>query len=150
MPLDQAFVGRSYPPTAPYLVSREKVAEFANAIGDPNPAYLSVAAARELGHPDVVAPPTFAVVVTSRAQAQVMFDPALGLDYSKVVHGEQSFAYERPVVAGDRLVAVASVDAIRSAAGNDLLTLRVEVSTEDGELVLTARSTVVARGTAQG
>ena len=84
----------------------------------------------------MVAPPTFAVVVTSRAQAQVMFDPALGLDYSKVVHGEQSFAYERPVVAGDRLVAVASVDAIRSAAGNDLLTLRVEVSTEDGELVL--------------
>ena len=79
-----------------------------------------------------------------------MFDPALGLDYSKVVHGEQSFAYERPVVAGDRLVAVASVDAIRSAAGNDLLTLRVEVSTEDGELVLTARSTVVARGTARG
>jgi acyl dehydratase len=150
MPLDQAFVGRTYPPTPPYLVSREKVAEFANAIGDPNPAYVSVTAARELGHPDVVAPPTFAVVVTSRAQAQVMFDPALGLDYTKVVHGEQSFAYERPVVAGDRLVAVAAVDAIRSVAGNDLLTLRVEVSTDDGELVLTARSTVVARGTAQG
>ena len=88
-------------------MSREKIAEFANAIGDPNPAYASVDAARGLGHPDVVAPPTFAVVVTSRAQAQVMFDPALGLDYSKVVHGEQSFAYERPVVAGDRLVAVA-------------------------------------------
>jgi acyl dehydratase len=129
-------------------VSREKVAEFAAAIGDPNPAYVSVEAARELGHPDVVVPPTFPVVVSSRAQAQVMFDPALGLDYSKVVHGEQSFAYERPVVAGDRLVAVAAVEAIRSAAGNDLLTLRVEVSTDQGELVCTVRSIVVARGTA--
>jgi acyl dehydratase len=150
MPLDQAFVGRTYPPTPAYLVSREKVAEFAAAVGDPNPAYVSVDAARELGHRDVVAPPTFAVVITSRAQAQVVFDPALGLDYSKVVHGEQSFAYERAVVAGDRLVAVASVEAIRSVAGNDLLSLRVEVSTEDGELVVTARSTVVARGTAAG
>jgi acyl dehydratase len=148
MPLDQGFVGRRYAPIPAYLVSREKIAEFANAVGDPNPAYQSVAAARELGHEDVVAPPTFAVIVTSRAQAQVMFDPALGLDYSKVVHGEQSFAYERPVVAGDRLVAVAEVEAIRSAAGNDLLTIRVEVSTEDGELVVTGRSTVVARGTA--
>ena len=150
MPLDQGFVGRRYAPTPPYLVSREKIAEFANAVGDPNPAYLSVAGARGLGHRDVVAPPTFAVVLTSRAQAQVMFDPALGLDYSKVVHGEQSFTYERPVVAGDRLVAVAEVEAIRSAAGNDLLTIRVEVSTEDGELVVTGRSTVVARGTAEG
>jgi acyl dehydratase len=150
MSLDQSFVGRSYPATPPYLVSREKIAEFAAAIGDPNPAYVSVAAARELGHADVVAPPTFPVVVTSRAQAQVMFDPALGLDYSKVVHGEQSFTYERPVVAGDRLVAVVVVDTIRAVAGNDLLTLRVEVSTEAGELVLTARSTVVARGTAAG
>jgi acyl dehydratase len=148
MALDPSFVGRTYPPTPPYLVSREKIAEFANAVGDPNPAYTSVEAARGLGHADVVAPPTFLVVVTSRAQAQVMFDPALGLDYSKVVHGEQSFAYERPVTAGDLLVAVSVVDAIRSAAGNDLLTVRTEVSTTEGELVCTARSTVVARGTA--
>jgi len=148
MPLDQAFVGRTYPPTAPYLVSREKIAEFAAAVGDANPAYTSVEAARELGHPDVVAPPTFAVLVSGRAQAQVMFDPALGLDYSKVVHGEQSFAYQRPVVAGDRLVAVVSVEKIRSAAGNDLLTLRSEVTTAQGEPVCTVRSVVVARGTA--
>jgi acyl dehydratase len=148
MPLDQAFVGRTYPPSPPYLVSREKIAEFADAVGDPNPAYRSVEAARALGHRDVVAPPTFAIVVTSRASAQAMFDPDLGLDYSRVVHGEQSFTYERPVMAGDRLVVVSSVENIRSAAGNDLLTLRAEVSTVDGERVCTARSTVVARGTA--
>jgi acyl dehydratase len=148
MPLDQGYVGRTYPPTPAYLVSREKIAEFADAVGDPNPAYRSVEAARALGQPDVVAPPTFVVLVTSRSSAQVLFDPELGLDYSMVVHGEQSFSYVRPVVAGDRLVAVATVENIRSAAGNDLLTLRADVSTADGEPVCTARSTVVARGTA--
>lgn len=150
MALDPSFVGRAYPPTEPYLVSREKIREFVEAVGDPNPAYRDPEAARALGHPDVVAPPTFAVVVTQPAQARVMFDPELGLDYSRVVHGEQSFAYTRPVVAGDLLVAVANVDAIRSAAGNDLLSLRAEVSTVSGEHVCTARSTVVARGTAEG
>jgi acyl dehydratase len=147
MALDPSFVGRTYPATEPYLVSREKIREFADAVGDPNPAYRDPDAARALGHPDVVAPPTFAVVVSHVASGQVTHDPELGLDYSRVVHGEQSFAYTRPVVAGDRLVAVATVDAIRSAAGNDLLSLRSEVSTVDGEHVCTVRSTVVARGT---
>ena len=147
MPLDPSFVGRTYEPTEPYLVTREKIREFADAVGDENPAYRSVDAARDLGHADVVAPPTFAIVVTSRASAQVMFDPALGLDYSRVVHGEQSFAYARPIVAGDRLVVVGSVENIRSAAGNDLLSLRQDITTVDGEPVCTARSTVVSRGT---
>ncbi len=148
MALDQAFVGRSYPPTPPYLVSREKIAEFAAAVGDPNPAYTSVEAARALGHRDVVAPPTFAVLVTSRAQAQVLFDPELGLDYSKVVHGEQGFVHWRPIVAGDSLTVVASVQAIRSAAGNDLVTIATKVSDAAGEPVCESRATVVARGTA--
>ena len=78
----------------------------------------------------------------------MVFDPELGLDYSMVVHGEQSFTYERPVHAGDELVVVGSVDNIRSVAGNDLLSLRGEVSTTAGELVCTARSTIVSRGTA--
>jgi len=149
MALDQAFVGRTYPANEPYLVSAEKIREFADAIGDDNPAYRSVDAARALGHRDVVAPPTFVIVVTSAATAQVTSDPALGLDYSRVVHGEQSFTYERPVLAGDRLVAVATVEKIRSAAGNDLLTVSCAVSTADGEPVATARSVIVARGTAK-
>ena len=148
MPLDPSFIGKRYPPSESYLVSREKIVEFADAVGDPNPAYRNVDAARALGHPDVVAPPTFLVVLTMRASAQVIFDPELGLDYSMVVHGEQSFAYERPVHAGDELVVVGSVDNIRSVAGNDLLSLRGEVSTTSGELVCTARSTIVSRGTA--
>ena len=149
MALDQGYEGRTYPATEPYLVSREKIREFADAIGDNSPAYRSVDAARALGHRDVVAPPTFAIIVSSRATAQVTFDPALGLDYSRVVHGEQSFSYQRPITAGDRLVAVATVEKIRSAAGNDLLTVSCALSTAEGEPVATARSVIVARGTAK-
>ena len=150
MPLDQAFVGRKYPPTPPYEVGREKIREFADAIGDSNPAYRDVEVARALGYPDVIAPPTFPIVLSMRAGAQVAFDPELGLDYSRVVHGEQRFVYVRPVRAGDRLTVTVSVESIRSAAGNDLLTTRGDVATVDGEPVLTAYSTLVARGTAGG
>ena len=150
MALDQSFVGRKYPPTPPYEVGREKIREFADAIGDANPAYRDVEAARALGYPDVIAPPTFPVVLSMRAGAQVVGDPELGLDYSRVVHGEQRFVYTRPVRAGDRLTVTVSVESIRSAAGNDLLTTRGDVATVDGEPVLTAYSTLVARGTAGG
>jgi acyl dehydratase len=150
MALDQAFIGRTYPPTEPYLVSREKIREFAHAIGDQNPAYYSVDAARDLGHPDVIAPPTFIGIVSQVASRQVTFDPELGLDYSRVVHGEQLFRYDRPIAAGDRLVAVTVVENIRSASGNDLLTVSSRISTVDGEPVCVARSTIVARGTAEG
>jgi acyl dehydratase len=148
--LDQSFVGRKYPPTPPYEVGREKIREFADAIGDHNPAYRDVEAARALGYPDVIAPPTFPIILSMRAGAQVVGDPELGLDYSRVVHGEQRFVYTRPVRPGDRLTVTVSVENIRSAAGNDLLTTRGEVATVDGEPVLTAYSTLVARGTAGG
>jgi acyl dehydratase len=148
MALDQRFVGRSYGPGPVYEVGREKIREFADAIGDTNTAYRDPEAARALGYPDVIAPPTFPIVVSMRASAELVADPELGLDYSKVVHGEQRFAYSRPVRAGDRLVSVLTVDSIRSAAGNDLLATRAELSTEAGEHVVTAYSTIVARGTA--
>jgi acyl dehydratase len=150
VPLDQSFVGRTYPPTPPYEVGREKIREFADAIGDANPAYRDPDAARALGHPDVIAPPTFGIVLSMTAGRQVVADPELGLDYSRVVHGEQRFVSARPVRAGDRLTAVVTVENIRSAAGNDMITTRADVSTVDGEPVFTAYSTLVARGTAGG
>jgi acyl dehydratase len=148
MALDPSFIGRTYPPTEPYEVGREKIREFADAIGDNNPVYRDRAEAEKLGYPDVIAPPTFPVVLSMRAGAQIIADPALGLDYSRVVHGEQRFVYTRPVRAGDRLVVVASVENIRAAAGNDLITTKGEVSTVEGEPVVTTYSTLVARGTA--
>ncbi len=146
MPLDQSFVGRTYPPTPPYEVGREKIREFADAVGDPHPAYRDVAAAKELGHPDVIAPPTFPIVFTYAASQRLINDPELGLDFSRVVHGDQKFVYTRPVRAGDQLTCVVTVETIRSMAGNDIITTRTDVTTVDGEPVLTAWSTLVVRG----
>jgi acyl dehydratase len=147
MPVNESFVGRSYPPTAPYRVSREKIREFADAIDDPNPAYRDAEVARALGHADVVAPPTFAIVVTMSAAAQFIRDPEAGVDYSRVVHGEQRFVHHRPIVAGDIVQVTLTVENIRVAAGNELITNRSDVTTLDGEPVTTAYSTIVVRGT---
>jgi acyl dehydratase len=146
MPLDPSFAGRSYPPTPPYQVGREKIREFAAAIGATDPAHHDPAAARALGHPDVVAPPTFPVVLTWAATQQLLDDPDLGLDFGRVVHGDQRFAYVRPVTASDELVCVNTVEEITSRGGHDFLTTRTEVSTAAGEPVVSVWSKLVVRG----
>jgi acyl dehydratase len=150
MPLDASVIGRSYPPSRPYEVGREKIREFADAIGDLNPAYRDPEAAKSYGHPDVIAPPTFPIVVTLDGAAPAIGDPELGIDYSRVVHGEQRFVYARPVRPGDRLITTASIESARSVAGNDILGLRCDVATEDGEHVVTAHMMIVARGKEEG
>lgn len=146
MAVNPEFVGRVYAPEGSYVVAREKIREFAAAVGDGNPAFTDVEAARALGYADLVAPPTFAVVLSLRASSAVIHDPELGLDYSRVVHGEQRFAYARPIVAGDELVVTTTIEAIRTAAGNDMLTTRGDVATLSGEPVVTTWALLVARG----
>ena len=149
MALNRALIGREYPAPDVYEVGREHVRSFARAIGDRSPACVDPAAAQALGHPDVVAPPTFLTVLAFRfGDTGPVADPELGLDYSLVVHGEQAFSLARPVVAGDRLRCVQRVEDIRSAGRNELMTVATEVTTEDGEPVATVRSTLVSRGTA--
>ncbi|MFH9265791.1 MULTISPECIES: MaoC family dehydratase N-terminal domain-containing protein [unclassified Streptomyces] len=145
MALDQSFVGRTYPPTPAYEVGREKIREFAEAVGDTHPAYVDAEAARALGHADVIAPPTFVFSITYRAAGEVVRDPRLGLDYSRVVHGDQKFSYVRPVRAGDRLTVTSTIEAIKSLAGNDIVDIRGDVRDEAGELVVTALTKLVAR-----
>ncbi|MGH3095277.1 MAG: FAS1-like dehydratase domain-containing protein [Streptosporangiales bacterium] len=146
MPIDPSFIGRSYPPTRSYEVGREKIREFALALGDDNPAYTDPGAARALGYPDVIAPPTFPAVLALPALDQVTADPELGLDYERVVHGDQRFTYIRPIRAGDVLQVTVTVENIRSAAGNDLISTRGDVTTLDGEHVCSSYGTIVARG----
>ena len=88
--------------------------------------------------------------MSMRATDAVMFDPDLGLDYSRVVHGEQRFAFTRPIVAGDELVVTTTIESIRAAAGNDMITTRGEVSTVSGEHVVTTRSMILSRGAEDG
>ncbi len=150
MPLDQSFVGRSYPPTEAYEVARVKIREFAEAVGDRQPAYFDPEAAKALGHPDVLAPPTFPIVISMPAVYQVVHDPALGLDWSRVVHGDQRFVYARPMRAGDRIECVVTVQSIKSLAGNDMITFANELRTVEGELVCTAYAILVARAEEDG
>lgn len=150
MALDQSFVGRTYPPSAPYEVGREKIREFAEAIGDANPAYTDPEAAREYGHADVIAPPTFVFSISFRAAGEVIRDPQLGLDYDRVVHGDQRFVHTRPVRAGDRLTVTSTIDAIKSMSGNDIIDIRGEVRDQSGEHVVTAHTKLVARAAEEG
>jgi acyl dehydratase len=142
--VNASFTGRTYPPMPPYEVGREKIREFAEVAGE-HPFHVDPEAARAAGYPDVIAPPTFAVIIAQRCDAQLVRDPEAGIDYSRVVHGEQSFTHHRPIVAGDRLLAVLHVDNVRSAGGHAMVTTRSEISTEAGEPVCTATSTLVVR-----
>jgi acyl dehydratase len=145
--LNEAMVGHRYPDTPPYEVCREKIREFAVAIGDDSPLYLDRDAALAAGHRDVPAPPTFAIVVAQPAARQASADPAIGVDYSRVVHGEQRFEHHEPICAGDVLTARVEVVAIRPAGSNWMLTTRTElVRLADGVVVCTATSSIIERG----
>ena len=138
--------GRVLPPSPPYLVGREKVREFARATGSTSPLSLDPEAARAAGHADVVAPPTFPVVVQEGALAQLLAEPDAGLDFSLVVHGDQRFSYSRPVVAGDELTPTLTVTSVKQLGGNSMVTAATEMVDQAGEHVVTATSTLVVRG----
>jgi len=144
--LNADFIGRAYPPSAPYFVSREKIREFARAIGERNRVFLDRDAALALGYADIIAPPTFATVVAMESSQIVMFDPELGLDFSRVVHAEQSYSYSRPICACDELIVSSTIENIRVVAGNDMLTTKASIDTVSGEHVLTTTSVLVSRG----
>ncbi|WP_129336941.1 FAS1-like dehydratase domain-containing protein [Cellulomonas endophytica] len=148
MPVDLSYAGRVYPPTAPLEVGREALREFAEAVGSTHPAHTDPAAARALGHPDVVAPPTWVVLVAQRAEAQLVQDPAAGIDFSRVVHADERFTHHRPVHAGDRLVTVLHVDSLTQRAGLTMVATRCEIADEAGAPVATVRSTLAVRGEA--
>ncbi len=148
MGINAAFAGRAYPATPPYAVGREHLRDFATAVGALHPAHHDVDAAHALGHPDVVAAPTFAVVIAQKAEAQLIEDPAAGIDFSRVVHAEERFTHHRPIHAGDELVTVLHVDAVTERAGLTMVTTRCEIADADGAPVATVVSTLAVRGEA--
>ena len=148
MAVNAALAGTTYPLTAPYLVGREKVREFAAAVGSRDPLSLDPEAARAAGYADVVAPPTFAVVVQERTLAQLLADETAGIDFARVVHGDQRFAYSRPIVAGDELVAELTVASVKALGPHAMVTADSVIRDAAGEHVVTATSTLVVRGDA--
>ncbi len=136
MAVDASLQGRTFPPTEPYVVSREKIAEFARATGST--------------YDGGAAPATFPIVVAFAAMNALLEDPSVGIALHRVVHGEQRFTYTRPVAAGDALTATLTVDALRQRGGADFLGTRTEITDAKGKPVCTAFATLVHRGEEAG
>jgi acyl dehydratase len=137
-------IGKTYPPVA-YAVGREKVREFASAVGEENPLYHDPEAARAAGYADVVAPPMFAVVYAGRAMAPAMFDPEVGIDFAHMVHGGQEFVWGPPVVAGDEITTEVEVKDIADRGGLQFFVFESRSTNQDGETVCTGTWTDIVR-----
>jgi len=135
MGMNPDMIGHVYPPSQPYLVTAEKISAFVKALGDTNPAYSD----------GTVAPPTFSIVVTMNAMDTAFHDPALRLDYSRLVHSDQKFEYLRPIRVGDELTVRASVEEIKPLGTNEIATFKTDVFS-GSELVVTGWSKIVVRG----
>jgi acyl dehydratase len=145
--LNQALKGKTYRELELEL-DRDGVNRFALAVGEDDPRFTDPEAARVEGYPDQLAFPTFPTVLGILASAQVVVDPELGMDYSRVVHGEQSFDWRRPLVVGDRLRTVPRIADVFVKGPNEFLVIEAEITDGDGEVVCVARSTLLSRGTA--
>lgn len=146
MPVNPDLQGRVLPSTPPYLVGVEKVREFSRAVFSTSPLNFDRDAARAAGFADLVAPPTFAVVIQEATLAQLLAEEDSGIDFSRVVHGDQRFSYTRPIVAGDELTATLTVAAVKSLGGHSMVTASSEIVDATGAHVVTAISTLVVRG----
>jgi len=148
MPVNPQLVDVAFDPVPAYLVGREKIREFAAATHVTDPQHTDVEVARGRGYADIVAPPTFPIVIQEKTLAQLLAHPESGIDFSRVVHGDQKFEYSRPIVAGDELIATLSVTKVQSLGAHSMVTSESVMTTVAGEHVVTASSTLVVRGDA--
>jgi acyl dehydratase len=144
--VNPAVEGKTYPATDPYLVGREKIREFAHAVKATSPINLDVFAAQAAGYDDVIAAPTFAVVIQERSLATVLADKEADIDFSRVVHGDQRFIHVRPIVAGDELTSQLTVSSVKTLGAHSMVTFETKIFDIKKELVCTAISTLVVRG----
>lgn len=145
MLVTEDYVGRVYPPHPPYTVSAAKIKEFAEAVGSTDPVHTDPEVARARGYRDVIAPPTFAVIISQRPEFAFLNDPENGIEFGKVLHGEQGFTYQRPLTAGDEVVATLRIASVRAAGANTMIGVQTDLTAGD-ELVCTTNSTIVVRG----
>ncbi|TDQ51501.1 MaoC family dehydratase N-terminal domain-containing protein [Actinorugispora endophytica] len=149
MAINRDYLGRVYEAPEPYEVTRGKIREFADAISDPNPVYRDRDSAKAAGYTDVVAPPTFPIILDMEGVGQAVADPGLRLDFSMVVHGAQDFRYSRPLQAGDVVTCRTTVSDIKALGRTEMITLESEIATVDGEHVVTAVNMLVVRAGAE-
>ena len=148
MALNQALKGKEYQEVE-FEVERDRVLQFADAIGEDNPVIRDPAAGQAVGYADQVAPPTFVTRMQMMASGQVVADPDLGLNYAMVVHGEQEYEWRRPVVVGDRLTSVPTIAEIYAKGPHEYLVIEAQArDASSGEVVVVSRATLLSRGTA--
>ena len=144
MPVNPGAIGKTYP-AATYAVGREKVREYAHAVGETNPLYLNVEAARAAGYADVVAPPMFAVVYAGRAITPALFDPEVGIDFARMLHGGQEFRWGPVVVAGDEIDTTTTIKDISARGGMNFFVFETNSRNQRDETVCTGLWTNIVR-----
>ena len=137
--------GKTFAPVT-YAVGREKVREYAHAVGETNPLHLDPEAAGAAGHRDVVAPPMFAVVYSAPAVWPAMADPEVGMDFARMVHGAQEFSWGPLVVAGDEITTQAELKDVSDRGGMSFFVFETRSDNQDGERVATGTWTCIVRG----
>ncbi len=142
---DSAVIGKTYEPVS-YAVGREKIREYASAVGETNPLHQDLEAARAAGYADLVAPPMFAVVYSARAVMPGIFDPEVGINFAMMVHAGQEFAWGPLVVAGDEITTTASVKDISDRGGMTFYVFETVSENQRGETVCTGTWTQLVRG----
>lgn len=145
MSIDTNAIGKTYSPLL-YAVGREKVREFAAAVGETNPLHSDVEAARNAGYEDVVAPPMFAVVYAGASLTPALFDPEVGIVFAMMVHGRQEFRWGRVVVAGDEITTTTTVKDIASRGGLGFYEFETVSRDQGGDTVCTGLWTHIVRG----
>jgi acyl dehydratase len=140
-----AAVGKRYPPTT-YAVGREKIREYAYATGESNPLHLDLDAARAAGYRDLVAPPMFAVVYAAPAVAPGLFDPEVGIDFARMVHGGQEFRWGPLVVAGDEITTTVTLKDVTARESMSFFVFESVSENQDGDTVCVGTWTNIVRG----
>jgi acyl dehydratase len=145
VPVNTKAIGKSYEP-AVYAVGREKIREYARAVGETNPLHLDLDAARAAGYADLVAPPMFAVVYSAPSVGPPIFDPDLELNFAMMVHGGQEFRWGPVVVAGDEITTEVEVKSIEERDGRGFYVFESRSTNQDGETVCVGTWTNIVRG----
>jgi acyl dehydratase len=145
VPVPAEKIGKRYPAMT-YAIGREKVREYAHAVGETNPLHLDVEVARGAGYADVLAPPMFVVVYASAPFTRALFDPELEIDFTRLVHGSQEFHWEQPVVAGDEITTTLSVRDMAERAGLRFDTFETVSVNQRGETTCVGTWSTIIRG----
>jgi acyl dehydratase len=145
VPVKTDAIGKSYEPVE-YEVGKEKIGEYARAVGEENPVYFDRAAAKDAGFRDVVAPPMFAVVYSWNSAALPALDPEVDLNFAMLLHGGQEFVWGEPVCSGDVITTVASVKDISEKGGMGFYVFETVSTNQDGHEVVRGTWTNIVRG----